>query len=163
MLDPNKPSKWWIITINIWKSYMCTAGLNFFQVLFQLLFQQCSWLRGSPIFVSSPQATCQERNRVEHLQFCILFQMVFSILNFIMNFICYTYTSKCLPQDFCDYDFIPTVLKTPCVNQFVKCKTILHQKKWMRSEIDFELPWTCIWMHLPVKESSEVTCTCLDC
>ena len=27
MLDPNKPSKWWIImTGNIWKSYLCTAA-----------------------------------------------------------------------------------------------------------------------------------------
>ena len=25
MLDPNKPSKWWIMAVNIWKSYMCTA------------------------------------------------------------------------------------------------------------------------------------------
>ena len=25
MLDPNKPSKWWIIAVNIWKSYVCTA------------------------------------------------------------------------------------------------------------------------------------------
>ena len=25
MLDPNKPSKWWITTVNIWKSYVCTA------------------------------------------------------------------------------------------------------------------------------------------
>ena len=25
MLDPNKPSKWWIMTLNIWKSYVCTA------------------------------------------------------------------------------------------------------------------------------------------
>ena len=33
------------------------TGLNFFQVLFQLLVQQCSQLRGSLIFVSSPQCT----------------------------------------------------------------------------------------------------------
>ena len=25
MLDPNKPSKWWIMIVDIWKSYMCTA------------------------------------------------------------------------------------------------------------------------------------------
>ena len=25
MLDPNKPSKWWIMAVNIWKSYMCAA------------------------------------------------------------------------------------------------------------------------------------------
>ena len=24
MLYPNKPFKWWIMTLNIWKSYMCT-------------------------------------------------------------------------------------------------------------------------------------------
>ena len=39
---------------------MCSQSrtyLNFFQVLFQLLVQQCSQLRGSLIFVSSPECT----------------------------------------------------------------------------------------------------------
>ena len=70
------------------------------------------------------QATYQERDRMEHLQFSIHFQIAFFILSFHRDF--YTWYIR---QNSC-YDFIPTVLKTPSINQLVN-------EKSMRLEIDF--------------------------
>ena len=58
MLGPNKPSKWWIMIVDIWKSYMCTAVKkriwNFH--IFTIIIHHLDGLFGPNIMTSSQLA-----------------------------------------------------------------------------------------------------------